>query len=117
MEQVEPNDYIQDLTDHLEEREWSNVQIVNLLQKIGRNALLSCEGVLDVYEYQQEIDEQIEAEKEFDRWAIARTFNKTYQPVDFDRQSGSMIPQSFYEDAEQYRKDAGWDYPEDKDKQ
>jgi hypothetical protein len=33
---------------------------------------MSSEGVLRVLEVQQEVDEQIAAEKEFDRWAIAR---------------------------------------------
>lgn len=44
------------------------------MQKIGRSSLLSCEGVLDVLEYQQSIDEHIEAEKQYDE-----TF--AHQPV------------------------------------
>ena len=94
-------DFVQDLHSHLEEREWSDVQIVNLLQKIGRNALLSAESTLEVLEYQRDVDEAIAAQKEHDRWAIGR-------------QMGAMIPQSFYEDAEAYREtkdDAGMDNP------
>ena len=33
---------------------------------------MSAQGVLTVLEFQQATDERIEAEKEFDRWAIAR---------------------------------------------
>lgn len=55
------------LVEHLQEREWSDVQIINLTHKIGHSALLSCEGVLSVLEYQQQIDENIQAEKEHDR--------------------------------------------------
>lgn len=90
----EERDFVQDLHSHLEEREWEDVQIVNLLQKIGRNTLLSAQSTLEILEYQQTIDEQIEAEKEYDRWQIAR---------------GMMIPQSFFEDAEAYRDPPKWD--------
>ena len=100
----EERDFVQDLHSHLEEREWSDVQIVNLLHKIGRNALLSAQSTLEILEYQQAIDEQIEAEKEVDRWAIAGEFI-------------TQLPLSFYEDAEQHREelehkdDAGMDNP------
>ena len=94
-ENMEQN-FDQQLVDHLDEREWSDVQIANLLQKVGRNALLGSQSVLEVLEYQQSIDEQIEAEKEHDTWAIG---------------DGAMIAQSFFEDAEEYRSDAGWDNP------
>jgi hypothetical protein len=64
------------LVEHLQEREWSDVQIINLTHKIGHSALMSHEGVLEVLEYQQSIDEQIQAEKDFD---------KTYHPTLFDQ--------------------------------
>lgn len=64
------------LVEHLQEREWSDVQIINLTHKIGHSALLSCEGVLSVLEYQQQIDENIQAEKDFDRvYGTAPVFN------------------------------------------
>lgn len=77
-------DFYQDLYSHLEAREWSDIQIVNLMQKIGRSSLLSCEGVLGVLEYQQAIDEQVEAEKEYNRWAIGREFG-VFTPEEFQR--------------------------------
>lgn len=61
-----PEVHYEALRSHLEDREWSEVQIANLLHKIGRNALLSAQSTLEVLEYQQAIDEQIEAEKEVD---------------------------------------------------
>jgi hypothetical protein len=61
------NQWLNALHEHLEHREWSGVQIVNLTHKIGRSALLSCEAVLEVLEYQQEIDEYIQAQKDHDK--------------------------------------------------
>lgn len=55
------------LVEHLENREWSEVQIQELTHRIGHSALLSCEGILEVLEYQQEVDERISAEKDHDR--------------------------------------------------
>jgi hypothetical protein len=78
------------LVEHLENREWADIQIINLTHRIGRSALMSCEGVLEVLEYQQMIDEQIAAEKEHDRWAIGRQFS---------------IPQSFF-DRDDYEEEA-----------
>lgn len=60
------------LVEHLTHREWSESQIEALSRDIGRSALMSHEGVLRVLEVQQQVDEQISAEKEHDRWAIAR---------------------------------------------
>ena len=77
-------DFYQDLYSHLEAREWADVQIVNLLHKIGRSSLLSCEGVLELFEYQQAVDEQVEAEKEYNRWAIGREFG-VFTPEEFQR--------------------------------
>lgn len=60
------DEYFERLQDHLIEREWSEEQVINLAHKIARSALLSHEGVLMVLEYQQEVDEGIEAKKKYD---------------------------------------------------
>lgn len=74
------------LVEHLQEREWSDVQITNLTHRIGHSALLSCEGILEVLEYQQEVDEAIVAQKEADRWAIGREFST--QPTTYVADAG-----------------------------
>lgn len=103
---VEQPNFDQQLVDHLDEREWSDVQIANFLQIVGRSALLSAESVLQVLNYQQQIDENIQAQKDLDEWT-----------------SRARLPLSFYQDAEQHRtdvealtrnhprNDAGWDNP------
>lgn len=68
------DEHYERLAEHLTEREWSEVQILNLAHRIARSALMSHEGVLEVLEYQQEIDENIAAQKEHDRWAISSQF-------------------------------------------
>lgn len=55
------------LVEHLTNREWSPSQIEALSHDIGRSALMSSEGVLRVLEVQQQVDEQIAAEREMDR--------------------------------------------------
>lgn len=67
------DEHFERLQDHLIEREWSEEQVINLAYKIARSALLSHEGVLMVLEFQQEVDEGIEAKREHDRWAIGRS--------------------------------------------
>jgi hypothetical protein len=67
------NEYFERLQDHLIEREWSEEQILNLAHRIGHSALMSHEGVLEVLEYQQEVDEGIQAKKEYDRVFINDT--------------------------------------------
>jgi hypothetical protein len=62
------------LHEHLVNRDWSKEQIHAMTHLIGRSALLTNEGVLEVLELQQETDELIEAQKECDRWAIGRGF-------------------------------------------
>ena len=62
------------LHEHLANREWSTVQIHEMHRLIGRSTLLSPESVLEVMEYQQVTDEQIQAEKECDRWSITKGF-------------------------------------------
>lgn len=84
----------QDFYKHLEDREWSDVQVVNLMQQIAMAGLShQIRDIHNLFKYQQQADEQIEAEKEMNRWAIAREFVPR----------GTMIAQSFFEDAEEYR--------------
>lgn len=70
------------LVEHLTNREWSQSQIEALSHDIGRSALMSSEGVLRVLEVQQQVDEQIAAEKEHDRWAIGQEFGE-FTPEQF----------------------------------
>lgn len=62
------------LHEHLTNRDWSKEQIHEMSRLIGRSALLTNEGVLEVLELQQKTDELVEAQKECDRWAIGRGF-------------------------------------------
>ena len=61
------DEHYEKLVEHLADREWSDVQIINLGSKIVRSALLCSKDVLELFEYQQEVDEGIAAEKEADR--------------------------------------------------
>jgi hypothetical protein len=88
------NVYFERLVEHLEEREWADIQIVNMTHLIGRSALLSCEGVLRVLELQQEVDEEIAAQKECDRWAIGREFG---MDAEGEALLPRVIPQDFFE--------------------
>ena len=54
------------LIEHLDEREWSGEQITNFAQMIGRSALLTPESALRILEFQQEVDEGIEAKRKYD---------------------------------------------------
>jgi hypothetical protein len=56
------------LYEHLVNREWTKEQIHAMTRLVGKSALLTNEGVLEVLELQQETDELIEAQKECDRW-------------------------------------------------
>lgn len=61
-----PNRHREALTSHLEAREWTERDITPLLRMIGTTALTSDQGALRILEYQQAIDERIEAEKQHD---------------------------------------------------
>lgn len=105
-------DPYQDLHAHLESREWHDVQIVNFFQQLAMGGLTRhIHAIHNLLKSQQANDEQVAAEKEFDRWAIARTFGKDYQPVDYE--AGVYTPDEFrqtrrYQEA---KDDAGWDVP------
>jgi hypothetical protein len=94
-------DYQQALAEHLYNRDWSETQVANIMHKvIGRFASASAEVVLDVLEIQQEVDENIAAQKEHDRWAIGRRF----LPVAFFEDTQYRLP-----DAEGEALEAKWD--------
>jgi len=85
---VMEKDYYAALAEHLENREWSEVQVMNMMHKvIGNYATVSAQTVLEVLEMQQEVDECIASKKEFDR---------------------AFVPQSFFEDTD-YTLEAKWD--------
>lgn len=66
-----------ELVKHLEEKEWSEVQIINLAMKIGRSTMTSCEAAVELLEYVRDIDKQIAAQKEYDEvFATAPVFNR-----------------------------------------
>jgi len=95
-----------ELVKHLEEKEWSDVQITNLAMKIGRSTMFSCEAALGLLEYVSSVDESIEAEKKYDEvFSDAPVFNKeqAQQMIEytlFDHE-GEALPPRFA--------DAGWD--------
>lgn len=81
------DEYRERLVEHLQEREWTQVQIINLTHKIGHSALMSNQGVLEVLEYQQIIDENIQAQKDFDRvYGTAPVFNAEQASIIAERQ-------------------------------
>lgn len=67
------NFWHEQLTEHLERREWSEEDKAHFLHMVGHSALMSEQGVLSVLEFQQATDERIEAEKQYD---------KLYYPAD-----------------------------------
>lgn len=88
------NYWYQQLVEHLEEKDWSEVQITNLAMKIGRSTMLSCEAAIELLEYVRDVDEQIAAQKQHDEiFATAPVFNRE-QALQLDQ-----IKQA----------DAGWD--------
>jgi len=91
------NEHFEKLQAHLLEREWSEEQVINLANKVGR-LLMSHEGALEILEFQQEVDEGIQAQKDFD--AVYNT-----APVFNAEQARQLpIPESFFEDTQK-----GWD--------
>jgi len=74
-----PNRHREALTSHLEARNWTERDIQPLIRMIGTTALTSDQGALRILEYQQAIDERIEAEKQHDE-----VFVGDYQPTLFE---------------------------------
>jgi hypothetical protein len=68
------DEHYERLVEHCADREWSDVQIINLAHKVARSALMSFEGVLEILEYQQQVDEGIAAEKEYDQHYIPQEY-------------------------------------------
>lgn len=62
------------LVEHTKNREWTELDIEGLAHKIGHSALMSAEGVLEVLEYQQQVDERISAERQHDQVFIQPSF-------------------------------------------
>lgn len=60
------NLYLEKLVEHLEAREWEERDIKPLVRMIGHNALTSFQTSLALLEYQQMVDERIEAEAHYD---------------------------------------------------
>lgn len=74
------NEYLERLTDHMDEREWSSEDKEHFLHLVGHSALLSCQSALTVLEFQQATDERIQAEKDFDEAFVPKV------PQDFFEQ-------------------------------
>lgn len=60
------NRHLEKLTSHLAEREWNEQEINSFVSMIGRSALSSYQSALNILEYQQAVDEQVQAEKQCD---------------------------------------------------
>lgn len=71
------NHHEQALLEHINEREWTQEDKDHFLHMIGRSALMSHEGVLRVLETQQQIDEQIQAEKRYDELFVCPQIERT----------------------------------------
>lgn len=98
---VRRDEYYERLVEHLQEREWSDVQIINLTHKIGHSALMSHEGVLEVLEFQQEVDEGIQAQKDHDRVFV--------EPTTYIRYEDYQQPSLPYDDMGNWHNPDGWD--------
>jgi len=61
------NEGYQKLCKHLEEREWSEVAIVNFTHKAALIGMYGLMGVLELMKYQEEVDATIQAQKDHDR--------------------------------------------------
>lgn len=95
------------LVEHLEEREWSQVQIINLTHRIGHSALMSCEGVLEVLEYQQLIDSNIEEKK---REEALNDFERVFNKDQFQQtQQYKQATPLQYDSEGNYHNPDGWD--------
>ena len=77
-----PEVHYEALVSHLEDREWSEVQIANLAHMSVTASVMSLEGILRILKYQREIDENIAAEKQADRVFVPG------------------VPESFFEDTQ-----------------
>jgi len=60
------DEYHERVLENLEEREWTQEDKDHFFHMIGHSALMSNQGVLAVLEFQQAVDERIEAEKKYD---------------------------------------------------
>lgn len=78
------------LYEHLDDREWNADQMNRIARLISSTDLIGEQVVLEILTIQQEVDDEITAQKEVDRWAIAGEFI-------------TRLPLTFFEDAEQHR--------------
>ena len=69
--------YREALAEHLTEREWHPKEVESFVTMIGRSALSSYQSALNILEYQQAVDEMVQAQKDHDRVFIP-------QPTLFD---------------------------------
>jgi len=63
---IRRDEYQERFVEHLHEREWDEVQILELSRQINRSPLLTYASALAILEYQQEVDEGIEAKRKYD---------------------------------------------------
>ena len=98
--------YHEQLVDHITERDWSEEDKTHFLHMIGHSALMSEQGALSILEFQQATDERVQAEKEFDRWAIGRQFG-SYALGDVDGEA--LEPGQLFVPGQPIVADAGWD--------
>lgn len=95
-----------ELVKHLEDKEWSDVQITNLAMKIGRSTMMSCEAAVELLEYVQKVDGEITAQKEYDAvFETAPVFNREQALQLFEYN----LADSEGEALEPRFADAGWD--------
>lgn len=61
------NEAYKKVCEHLQEREWNEVQIINFTHKAAQIGSTGLRGVLELLEYQQQVDENIQAGKQHDK--------------------------------------------------
>lgn len=54
------------LVSHLENREWTQEDREHFLHMVGRSTIMSAQGALAILEFQESVDERIEAQKKYD---------------------------------------------------
>lgn len=60
------NRHLDKLIEHLTEREWHLKEVESFVTMIGRSALSSYQSALNILEYQQAVDEMVQAQKQHD---------------------------------------------------
>lgn len=103
------NLYLEKLVEHLEAREWEERDIKPLVRMIGHNALTSFQTSLAILEYQQMVDERIEAEAHYDN-VFNPNQGSLYEYGLADREGEALPPQLEITDIAQTNFNKTWNH-------